>query len=92
MVVIKLVSIVSAFLAAILGFIAAAYWYRASKVQIEPSWGRTEPAEADASHAGWTMGIMQAYNASADLNKAAALWTAASVGLGALSTLLGIRT
>ena len=73
------------------GLVAAWYWYRSSKVQVEPVWpqgvfGLVEPGETEGSQAGWITGTLTAYSKSADLNAKAALWTAGSVVLAAASS------
>jgi hypothetical protein len=89
----KVGGIVTAVAALIAGLIAAWYWYRSSKVQIEPMWpqgpmGLVEPGEVEASQGGWIGGTLLAFSASADLNSKAALWTAGSVVLAAISSVL----
>jgi hypothetical protein len=89
----KLATISVALAALVTGIIAAVYWYRSSRVQIVPDWpegafGLVEPGETRASDAGWTSGTLAAFSKSADLNAKAALWTAASVVLAALSSIM----
>ena len=53
----------TALIALISGLIAAWYWYRSSKVQIEPMWpqgsmGLVEPGETEASQDGWIAGTL----------------------------------
>jgi len=89
----KFAGIATAVAALISGLIAAWYWYRSSKVQIEPMWpqgsmGLVEPGDAEASQGGWIGGTLMAFSVSADLNSKAALWTAVSVVLAAISSIL----
>jgi hypothetical protein len=68
------------------GLLAAWFWYRVSKVEIVPIWavaGRMEPVIPELSQGGWISGLLAAGNEAARLNKIAALWTAASVAIGA---------
>ncbi|WP_217568776.1 hypothetical protein [Mesorhizobium sp. GbtcB19] len=83
-------SFVLAVVAAATGLFAAWKWYKASKVEITPLWqqlGVIEPPGGDPN--GWVIGILQASQKSAELNKTAAAWTAISVCLGWLSFLAG---
>jgi hypothetical protein len=71
------------------GIIAAVYWYRSSRIAVQPGWN-IEPADEQLSQAGWTAGTLQAFADSGALNAKAALWTAASVALGSLSAVASI--
>ena len=76
--------------ALITGIAASRYWFKASKVEIVPLWkqlGSIEPVGGSDSH--WIVGILEAAQKSGTLNKQAALWTAASVFLSAISTTFG---
>ena len=73
------------------GLISAWYWYRSSRIQIEPSWtaGHSfEPVEPSQSQAGWIVGVLQAASLSSELNKTAARWTAATVALNVLPSVI----
>ena len=76
------------------GLIAALYWYRSTKPQIDPGWGppgsgrATEPEEEGAQALGWFFAAFIVLNETSNLNRKAALWTAASVGLSGASSLL----
>ena len=85
----KITSIMLAAVAAIAGLIAAGFWLRASKVPIKPMWGGVEPGDERLSQMGWTMGMMQGFSISGDLNAKAARWTAVSVGLAGISRVIG---
>jgi hypothetical protein len=84
---VKVTGVVCAFITLVTGLIAAHFWYRASMVPILPTW-TIEPGESDASQRGWQAGTMMAFSKSGELNKLAARWTAASVGFGAITTLI----
>jgi len=71
---------------AITGLLAAWYWYRSSSVQIEPPGVSGDPQITDT---GWLVGTMGAIADAGALNATAARWTAASVVLCAVSTLVG---
>jgi hypothetical protein len=89
----KFASIAMAVLALITGIVAARYWYRSSKVDIEPIWptgagGPVEPGEHEDSQDGWIGGALTAFSESARLNAKAAVWTAASVVFAAIASIL----
>jgi hypothetical protein len=91
----KLANIGVAMAALAAGFVAAIYWYRSSRVQVVPDWpegafGLVEPGETRASDLGWITGTLTAFSKSADLNAKAALWTAVSVVLAALSSIISL--
>lgn len=67
---------------------AAWKWYCASKAQPYPNW-RMEPVVPVLSNMGWTAATLEAFEKGGQLNALAALWTAASVVLSAVSTLAG---
>jgi len=86
----KFISFALALLALVTGLVAAARWYKASKVEIMPLWaelGVIEPLGGSSNH--WIVGILKAAQKSGALNKEAALWTASSVFLSALSAVIG---
>lgn len=91
----KAIGIGLAILAGITGIVAAAYWYRSSKVPTDPIWpggplGLVEPGEREESQDGWIAGMLQASQRAADLNAKAALWTAASVLLAAAASIVSV--
>lgn len=91
----KTVGIGLAILAGITGVIAAIYWYRSSRVPIDPIWPDgpvelMEPGEHEASQDGWIAGMMQASTRAAELNASAALWTAGSVLLAAAASIFSV--
>jgi hypothetical protein len=85
---------VLAMFTALTGFYAAHLWLRSSKIPILPTWfltGGIEPAGGDSqSNSGWIAGIIEANETVARLNRRAALWTAASVAIGAFTTIIGV--
>lgn len=89
----KSASLAAAVLALSTGIAAAIYWYRSSKVQIEPMWpsgagGLVEPGEREEAQESWIGGTLMAFSASADLNAKAAIWTAVSVLLAGIASIL----
>ncbi|WP_186128596.1 hypothetical protein [Burkholderia gladioli] len=88
-VVIDFLAVITAFV----GFYAAKLWLQSSKVPIVPTWakyGGIEQAGGEAqSNGGWIAGIIEASEEAARLNQRAARWTAVSVGLGAITTIIG---
>jgi hypothetical protein len=84
----KLVSIILTVATCTCGLVAAYYWRRSSKVQIDPMW-KVEPADAMLSQMGWTAGTVKAMTDSADLNKLASAWSAAAAALGAIASMTG---
>ncbi len=87
----KWLSLVLATAACATGLVAARLWRKSSEVQIDPGWqppGTGGPIELNGEAAqaiGWSVATIQAFNAVADLNRKAALWTAVSVTLSALT-------
>lgn len=68
------VSAVLAGIAAVIGFAAALYSLRASRIGILPGWS-VEPGDILLSQMGWVSGTMDAFAKSGDLNKKAAFLT-----------------
>jgi hypothetical protein len=73
------------------GLIAARYWYRSSVVKVDPGWTAQNPQPVDPQRIqmDWNSATLEAIQKSSNLNKMAALWTAVSVGLGGLSSIIG---
>lgn len=71
------------------GFWAAWFWWKASKVPVNPMW-TIEPGDADLARDGWIAGMMEAAGLSSTLNARAALLTGLSVGAQALDMLVGL--
>jgi hypothetical protein len=75
------------------GLRAAWCWYLASKIGPVPAWlqaGLPEPADGEISHMAWVAALLESGQKSAELNKAAALWTAGAVVLGSATTIAGV--
>jgi hypothetical protein len=85
----KYSAIVSGTAALICGLIAARYWHRASKVMIEPRFHELSE-DVHETDFNWELmkAIMIAGQKSNALNRAAALWSAAAVVLGGLTSLV----
>jgi hypothetical protein len=73
---------------AIVGIVAAGYWWRASRPVGDPFHGRGESGDTGFNQTLMTGATMESVNQSAALNKLAALWTAISVLLGAIGNVL----
>lgn len=87
----KYLELVLAVAAFITGLLAAGYWYKASRVQPDPSLGRggyVEPGIHSLAQDAWNAALIQSASESARLNKIAALWTAVAVALNALAALI----
>jgi hypothetical protein len=94
-------SILFALAALVAGLIAAHYWLKASKIEIDPGWRvgypaspadalrSIEPADIQLSQMQWITETMKAIQESGDLNKIAARWTAVAVVFAAVSSVLG---
>lgn len=83
-------SLVFATLSTGAAFRSAWLWYRSSKVEIVPLWvklGQIEPV--GGSDTDWTVGILEAAQKGAAINRAAAIWTGTATALGALATVAG---
>lgn len=79
--------------AALTGLAAAYFWYRASKVDVLPSWAKTggigfEPVTRSESQ--WICGLQEATRASGSLNKTAAFLTAVSILSSSVSSAISM--
>jgi hypothetical protein len=72
------------------GIVAAVYWYRASAVKVAPA---TKNLIVGGGMATGTepflTGVINATKEASALNRIAAIWTALSVGLSGISTMIG---
>jgi hypothetical protein len=75
------------------GLIAASQWYRASKITAKPNLLEL-PDDVHEADFNWELvrAIMFAGRDTAKLNRGAALWTAAAVLLGGVTSLLNALT
>ena len=88
----KVASITLALIASATGIWSSWLWYRASRVQIMPMWqteGRIEPLDPTSAQAEWIVALLQTATKSGHLNRKAAVWTAATVLLSTIATLVG---
>ena len=91
----KFVSIALAFAAFFTGLAAAWYWYKSSKVVIDPEWGipgvdpHIRPVVPELVQLDLEVATDKAMQQIGALNKVASLWTAASVTLSAASSIVG---
>ncbi len=83
----KQASIVFAVAALFTGLWAAWKWHQSSKIHPKPNW-QFEPVEPTLKHMGWDAATLTAFSEAGRLNAVAAKWTAASVCLGAISSML----
>jgi hypothetical protein len=70
------------------GFVAAFYWYLASKVPVKAAWDydpKLKPKNMVEDGWGLANALERAFMRSSSKNVAAAVWTAASMALSALS-------
>jgi hypothetical protein len=74
-------------LGALCGFLGAYYWYQSSRVQYFPDWNKTsqEPVDRDLRQLEINTASSKGMGEASRLNKAAALWTGAALGFGAIS-------
>jgi hypothetical protein len=74
------------------GIRSAWLWHRASRAQVAPLWvseGLIEPLDPTSAQAQWIVALLDTATKSNELNRKAAMWTAATVILTTLSTLAG---
>jgi hypothetical protein len=99
----KYLPVTLALLTFICGLIAARYWYCAIRIKIIPNWENfmegvvgkeqqiyTEDLSNDLNMTAWKNGNMVAFTKSAKMNACAAVWTAITVALTAISSILPI--
>jgi hypothetical protein len=87
----KVLALILAALSAVAGLIAAWQWWKASKVEFRPfeevNGQLVEVPPTDV--VVWVGAVRHTLRKSGRLNKIAAIWTAASVGLAGMSALAG---
>lgn len=72
------------------GLTSAWYWWKSSQVNIVPRWGGgVESGDSELSQQVWLAALLVSSTEAARLNKLAALWSAASVLLAAISWIIG---
>ena len=93
----KIVSFIFSVAGFAFGLLAAYFWWKASEYSVSSPWKLELPrdvpskSENDVVHnnmMGWVTGVMCAFKKSGDLNRRAAIWTAVTVGVTALASLL----
>jgi hypothetical protein len=84
----KYLALAFALAALLTGLKAAIDWYKSSRLVPEPGWP-IEPGDSILAHIGWISGILETGRKSSALNRTAAIWTAVSVLLSALSSVVG---
>lgn len=97
----NLASVLLAFTGGLVGLLAAWYWFKASRIPVDPGWRSgvpesaedarkpIEPVDRELAQSLWITGILKAGGESAGLNKIAALLTAIAAALSAASSILG---
>jgi len=85
---VKSISLILSILSAVSGFISAYYWYLASKVTVTPAWELEIRGDREKKYYGGVTGNMIAFTKSGSLNRRASIWTAMTIALAAISSLL----
>ena len=85
----RFVAMALAVIALVVGLNAARYRYQSSVIKIDPAWEQEIRGPIDKNIMGWVTGVMIAFRTASRLNQKAALWTAASVLLSAVSAIVG---
>jgi len=101
MCVLKTISFILSVTGFALGLVSAYFWLKASEVSVLPAWKRELPKDVIARSPGenindivhknmmaWVTGIMGAFRKSGQLNRRAAIWTAATVVVTAVASFL----
>lgn len=73
------------------GCLAAFYWWKASKVMVMPMYeqnGELAPLPITTNQGEWLYAVFLGIEKSGALNKTAATWTAISVALGGVSSII----
>jgi hypothetical protein len=80
-----------AILGAVAGLIAAIYWYLASKTPVKADWDydpKLKPKNMVEDAWGLANALERAFMISSSRNVTAAIWTAISMGLSAISVII----
>ena len=83
----KTLSVILSVVGFLIGLVSAYYWHAASKVTVSSAWELEVRGDVSRNIMGWVTGNMVAFKKSSDLNRQAALWTAATV---IVSTVAGV--
>ena len=84
----KTVSVILSVIALLFGLVSAYYWHAASKAPIVPAWELEIRDDINKNIMGWVTGNMIAFKRSGDLNKRAAMWTAATILVSTVASVL----
>lgn len=71
------------------GLVAAWYWYKSTTAKIDPGIRKMDDGRDAFRVMAWVESVMNTAATASDFNRKAALWTAASVLLAAISAILG---
>ena len=85
---IKILSVAFSVVGLLFGLVSAYCWHAARKVPVSPAWELEIRGDINKNIMGWVAGNMIALKRSGDLNKRAALWTAATILISAIASLL----
>lgn len=88
----RLLTILLALSGFVVGLMASADWFRASRIDPVPVWGSREPIDPIHSQAGWIAGILAAASESGRLNRRAAFLTGIAVMMTTGSGLASLFT
>jgi fructose-specific phosphotransferase system IIC component len=86
--ILKILSIVLSVVGLLFGLVSAYWWHAAGKVTVSPAWELEIRGDINKNIMGWVTGNMIAVKRSGDLNKCAALWTAATILVSTLASVL----
>jgi hypothetical protein len=82
-----------AFATTFAAFRSSWYWYKSSQIHAVPDWvevGREEPSDPLQVQFVWMNALMKASGETAVLNRWGAIWTAGTVVLGAVTTVVNV--
>ena len=84
----KILSVVLSVIGLLFGLVSAYCWHAASRVTVSPAWELEIRGDINKNIMGWVTGNMIAFKRSGDLNKRAALWTAATILVSTVASVL----
>jgi hypothetical protein len=84
----KVVSVAFSVVGCFLGLFSTYLWLVASKVSVSPAWELDIRGDINKNIMGWATGVMIAFKTSGKLNSHAARWTAATVAVTTIASVL----